>query len=238
MAKSEKTSPGSTSLEKPGETAFYNCVENHFEGLETFLDDLYASRYGFWRPYIKDMIWGDENAPYFAVNYLPIFVPRKLSRTQVRERRAGGLKPWPSGMVQSLFTPAPFELVRSPTHRFPSRRGVIRSKKRRIGGENGGLDSLQDCRSSVSREVGLATAPGYRPTHPTIPTQPVQVTARGEQIPAEKIGPGAKFGSLDSGSTLHVPVRKFPEATESVCFIDTRGACRSARNDDRRDDSS
>ncbi len=50
-------------------------------------------------------------------------------------------------------------------------------------------------------------------------------------------GLGSKFGHLDSGSALHVPVRKFPEATESSCFIDTWGTYRSARNDDRRDDS-
>ena len=29
-------------------------------------------------------------------------------------------------------------------------------------------------------------------------------------------GLGSKFGHLDSGSTLHVPVKKFPEATEST----------------------
>ena len=50
-------------------------------------------------------------------------------------------------------------------------------------------------------------------------------------------GLGSKFGHLDSGSTLHVPVKKFPEATESSCFIDIWGTYRSARNDDRRDDS-
>ncbi len=50
-------------------------------------------------------------------------------------------------------------------------------------------------------------------------------------------GVGSKFGRLDSGSTLHFPVKKFPEATESTCFIDTRGAYRCARNDDCRDES-
>ncbi len=50
-------------------------------------------------------------------------------------------------------------------------------------------------------------------------------------------GLGSKFGRLDSGSTLHVPVKKFPETTESSYFIDTRSAYRSARNDDRRNDS-
>ena len=52
-----------------------------------------------------------------------------------------------------------------------------------------------------------------------------------------KIGLGFQFGRLDSGSTLHVPVGKFPETTESSYFIDTRDTYRSAWNDDRRDDS-
>lgn len=41
----------------PKDSAFYNCVETHFEELERFWDDLYAPRYGFWRPYIKDVIY-------------------------------------------------------------------------------------------------------------------------------------------------------------------------------------
>ena len=50
-------------------------------------------------------------------------------------------------------------------------------------------------------------------------------------------GLGSKFGHLDSGSTLHFLFKKFPEKTESSCFIDTRVTYRSARNDDSRDDS-
>ncbi len=53
----------------------------------------------------------------------------------------------------------------------------------------------------------------------------------------DRFGLGSKFLRLDSGSTLHVPVGKFPQATKSSCFIDTRDAYRCARNDDRRDDS-
>ena len=71
------------------------------------------------------------------------------------------------------------------------------------------------------------------------PGTTVLVGRRYNQYPIRKThgGLGSIFGHLDSGSTLHIPVRKFPEATESSCFIDTQGACRSARNDDRRDDS-
>ena len=50
-------------------------------------------------------------------------------------------------------------------------------------------------------------------------------------------GLGSKFGHLDSGSTLHFLVNKFPEKTESSYFTDTRVICRSARNDDCREDS-
>ena len=76
------------------------------EGGDHFLRDAGAS-------------WGDENVPCFAVNYLPIFVPRKVSWSLVRECRVGGLNPWRSVLVQSLFMSVPFELVRSPTTPFP-----------------------------------------------------------------------------------------------------------------------
>ena len=75
-------------------------------------------------------------------------------------------------------------------------------------------------------------------------TQIVNVSRTPVPVPAGAFGDdernpglGSKFGHLDSGSTLHVPVKKYPEATESICFIDTRGTYRFARNDDRRDDS-
>ena len=41
----------------PKDSAFYNCVENHFEKLESVWDNLYAPRYGFWRPYVADVIY-------------------------------------------------------------------------------------------------------------------------------------------------------------------------------------
>ena len=70
---------------------------------------------------------GDENAPCLAAAIPPGFIPPKLSRGLVRERRVGGLKPLAIGAgVQSLLAPVPFELVRSPTHHFPSRLDVIR----------------------------------------------------------------------------------------------------------------
>ena len=41
----------------PKVSAYYRCVENHFEELEQNWDDKYASRYGFWRRYIMTTIF-------------------------------------------------------------------------------------------------------------------------------------------------------------------------------------
>jgi len=54
----------------PENTPFHNCVENHFEALESVWDDLYAPRYGFWRPYIKDVIYRYLNCGDF-LNFNP-----------------------------------------------------------------------------------------------------------------------------------------------------------------------
>ncbi len=40
---------------------------------------------------------------------------------------------------------------------------------------------------SISREVELATTPGSRPTHPTLPNQPVNIAARGNKSRRKKI---------------------------------------------------
>ncbi len=41
----------------PKASAYYKCVENHFENLERAWDDMYASRYGFWRTYVMTVIY-------------------------------------------------------------------------------------------------------------------------------------------------------------------------------------
>jgi hypothetical protein len=41
---------------KPKASAYYRCVEDHFEQLEAVWDDCYQSRFGFWRPYVTDVI--------------------------------------------------------------------------------------------------------------------------------------------------------------------------------------
>ncbi len=118
--------------------------------------------------------------PVFVLKNPPGFIPRDLSRGLVRDRRVGGLKPWRSGLVQSLLTTAPFELVRSPTHHFPSRLGVIRSKKRRIGAENGGLDSVQDWRAVLLKRSWIGDNI-RESTHPRSRTSPVRIAARGDK---------------------------------------------------------
>lgn len=41
---------------KPSESDYFKCVESHFEELEMLWDERYEKQYGFWRPYVKDVI--------------------------------------------------------------------------------------------------------------------------------------------------------------------------------------
>ena len=36
---------------------YFRCVEAHFEQLEGLWDERYANRYGFWRPYVMEVIY-------------------------------------------------------------------------------------------------------------------------------------------------------------------------------------
>ena len=40
----------------PKSSAYFRCVEDHFEQLETVRDERYQRRFGFWRPYVADVI--------------------------------------------------------------------------------------------------------------------------------------------------------------------------------------
>ena len=40
----------------PKASAYYRCVEDHFEQLKTVWDERYQRRFGFWRPYVTDVI--------------------------------------------------------------------------------------------------------------------------------------------------------------------------------------
>jgi hypothetical protein len=41
----------------PQAGGYFRCVQDNFEELESLWDDRYASRYGFWRPYVMDVIY-------------------------------------------------------------------------------------------------------------------------------------------------------------------------------------
>ena len=42
---------------KPHESPYYQCVEDHFETLEQVYDERFAKQYGFFRPYVKQVIY-------------------------------------------------------------------------------------------------------------------------------------------------------------------------------------
>ncbi len=41
----------------PRASDYFRCIEAHFEQLEMLWDDRYANQYGFWRPYVKEVIY-------------------------------------------------------------------------------------------------------------------------------------------------------------------------------------
>ena len=43
----------------PKASAYYQCVENHFEELERIWDSMYATRLDFWRTYVMTIILKD-----------------------------------------------------------------------------------------------------------------------------------------------------------------------------------
>ena len=42
---------------RPQESQYYQCVEDNFENLEQVYDDQFAKKYGYFRPYIKQVIY-------------------------------------------------------------------------------------------------------------------------------------------------------------------------------------
>jgi len=56
----------------PSQSAYYRCVQDHFEQLEAVWPDCYEQRYGFWRSYVRDVIYryldcGDLNCGFARV---------------------------------------------------------------------------------------------------------------------------------------------------------------------------
>ena len=41
----------------PRASNYFRCIDAHFEQLEMLWDDRYANQYGFWRPYVKEVIY-------------------------------------------------------------------------------------------------------------------------------------------------------------------------------------
>ena len=56
---------------KPGISDYYRCVEAHFEDLEAVWDDRYARKYGFWRPYVMDVICRYLNCGDLHFGFVP-----------------------------------------------------------------------------------------------------------------------------------------------------------------------
>ena len=42
---------------KPQDSQYYQCVEDHFERLEQVYDERFAKQYGFFRPYVRQVIY-------------------------------------------------------------------------------------------------------------------------------------------------------------------------------------
>jgi hypothetical protein len=57
MTRSENDNLGVYKPRNAKQSAYYRCVENHFQEFKGVWDDRYAPRYGFWRPYITDVIY-------------------------------------------------------------------------------------------------------------------------------------------------------------------------------------
>ena len=41
----------------PRKSQYYRCVEANFEELERVWEDRYQNKYGYWRPYVMDVIY-------------------------------------------------------------------------------------------------------------------------------------------------------------------------------------
>jgi hypothetical protein len=52
----EQTLAGSYRPRDPQTSDYHRCTQDHFERLEMVWDDRYERKYGFWRPYVMDVI--------------------------------------------------------------------------------------------------------------------------------------------------------------------------------------
>jgi hypothetical protein len=42
---------------KPQDSRYYRCIEDHFETFEQVYDDRFTTKYGFFRAYVKHVIY-------------------------------------------------------------------------------------------------------------------------------------------------------------------------------------
>ena len=87
-----RASPSQTHL-----TPFYQCVQDHYEALEPFWPERFEKRYGFWRPYLKEVMVrsrskdGKEQKTYDALEWLAAMGTHVPARGQQSVRYYGFL---------------------------------------------------------------------------------------------------------------------------------------------------
>jgi len=85
----------------PKKSGYYQCVSNHFYELACIWDDQYASRYGFWRPYVLDVIYKYLDCGDFVVvvNAAKIMVTGKKEKQKIYTRYSG----YPGGLKKETL---------------------------------------------------------------------------------------------------------------------------------------
>ena len=51
----------------PQNSPYYQCVEDHFEAFEHMYEERFERRYGFFRPYTKEVIYQSKNGRHTKV---------------------------------------------------------------------------------------------------------------------------------------------------------------------------
>ena len=60
---------------KPRTSGYYRCVEAHFEDLAAVWDDRYVRKYGFWRPYVMEVIYRYLNCGDYHFGFARVKAP-------------------------------------------------------------------------------------------------------------------------------------------------------------------
>ena len=130
-----------------------------------------------------DYAWGDENVPYFAVNDLPIFVPRKLSWSLVREH--GWVETMAFGAASKLVCARVLRVYTKPNPPFPvppqchSLKEATNRRERWWVGLRARLSGRL-----FQEKLNWRQHPGIDPPYAPEPAR--EYCRKGEQIPEEK----------------------------------------------------